>query len=260
MTVFDANDYAGVPTLNAALTIAMARRLIAEMPKILVKDKSIAVAADRLRARAEALRGERLKALELPGGIDARPFDSDEDNAWGMLFDRLSAASRLRLETYGEQASRASELVERLFPSRLAFLTFRFKEQWEESDRMLQLIVSEQWAGDLDELCGPEYLEEVQVAHAAYGEALGLTQAKPVAVPSAAIGDALLSLRSAVRFYIRRVVAFADEDDPSSVGLVELALAPLLEAQAEARNRRSVGAEEPEPADEGELPALPASA
>ena len=152
------------------------------------------------------------------------------------------------------EAKSAAELLARVFPSGLAFLTLDYKQQWEESDRLLSLIDDEELGGKLDQLCQPAFLAAVRRAHQVYGDALGLTQQKPLLPEAPAIASALSSLRAAIRFYGRRVVALADEQDPVSIELVKASLSPLLEAQTEARGRRARGEPEPEPTDEGELP------
>lgn len=156
MVIFDDNTYATVPNQSAALTISLARRLVAEMPPALVKHKGVAMAADRTRTRAESLRTERLRQLELPAPVDARPYDQEEDNAWGALYERLSACSRLRSAQSAEKGARAAELVARLFPNRLSFLLLPYKAQWEESERMLALVDAEGLGDERDELCGEE--------------------------------------------------------------------------------------------------------
>jgi len=72
---FDANAYSTVPTINAALTLALARRLLTEMPQAILDQPLTRVAASRMREAAAALREERLKALSRPEKVDTRPFD-----------------------------------------------------------------------------------------------------------------------------------------------------------------------------------------
>src|SRR5690606_14238457 len=120
----------------------------------------------------------------------------------------------------------------------------------------LHLIDDKSLAADIDRLCGPVFLAELRRAHQAYGDALGLTQAKPV--PQAAeIAGALLACRSAIRFYARRVVALADEEEPETERLVQRALEPIVEAQEDARRRRASNESEPQPNEEPEIPPLP---
>ena len=255
MATFNANDYNTVPTINAASTVALTRRLVAEMPAALADNSSIAVPADRMRLRANTLRAERLKALQRPATVDTRPFDQGEDSAWGALHDRLEGYARLDPERVAD-AGRAAALLASVFPGGLAFLTLDYKQQWEESERLLQLIDTKEWGSELDRLCHSSFLAEVRHAHQAYGDALGLTQAKPILPEAPTIAGALQALRQAIRFYARRVVALADEEDPASLQLVQSALAPIVEAQADARARRAQGQPEPEPPDEGDLPPL----
>jgi hypothetical protein len=253
MAGFDAETYSTVPTQNAALTIALARRLIQQMPASVAADPAVAVAANRMRSRAAALRTERLKQLEQTAAVDKRPFDQAEDNAWRALYGRLVPY----VDVGVAGAPEAATLLQSVFPKGLTFSTLKYPEQWEESERLLQRIDQQGLATQLDQLSGPAFLAAVRAAHQAFGAALGLTQ--PTAPPpaAAAIAETLRALRDAIRFYSRRVVALADEEAPATVTVVEAALAPLREAQAALRQRRARGEPDPEPADEGELPPLP---
>jgi hypothetical protein len=251
---FDAQAYGRVPQLNSALTVSLGRRLIVEMPQAIVEEPSALVAANRMRDGTAVLRVEHLKTLDRSKSTDTRPFDQGEDDAWGALHARLASYA----EIDSDEGRRAAALVNRLFPEGLGFLALSFKEQWEASDVKLALIDKEELAPQLDELCGdPIFLAQLRTAHQVYGDALGLTKAKPEQAEAPEIAEALRSLRAAIRFYSRRVVALADEQDPASVALVQKALAPILEAQQDARTRRSKGQPDPNPPDEGEVPPLP---
>lgn len=254
---FDALAYRRVPQLNAAMTLALARRLIVEMPAAVASNELTSVAADRMHERATTLRGERLKTLNERQTVDTRPFDQGEDDAWGALQGRLASYADID----SPEGRRAADLVDRIFPDGLGFLSLRFAEQWETSDLILDLIKRENFGPEIDKLCGsPVFLAQVRTAHQLYGDALGLTKAKPATTEPPEIAQALQALRAAIRFYSRRVVALADEEqDAASVSLVQKALVPLLEAQHEARLRRAKGEPDPEPNDEGEIPPLPSS-
>ncbi len=258
---FDASAYSTVPTVNAAATLALTRRLIAEMPTELLGEARITAAAERMRDRATLLRGERLKALNPSTSTDTRPFDQGEDVAWRALYDRLNSYTKLSDTPEGQRAA----MVEgQLFGAGLGFLNLPYKEQWEESNRLLTLIDSppapmQPLQPALDELCGPLFLQAVRDAHAEYGEALGMTSAKPAAPAAPAIAEGLQGLRAAVRLYARRIVALADEEEPDSLSPVTRALAPIAELQAEVRRRRASGEPDPEPKDEGAIPPLPSA-
>ena len=259
MQIFNPNNYTSVPTLNSALTISLVQRLISEMPVEVVQNPLTAVAAERMRSRAMAMRTERIKLLSLPEKVDTRPLDQGEDNAWGAIYVRLEGYAKLpdAAETR-DDSRRASALLAQLFPTGLSFLTLDYQQQWVESQRRLDMIEQQELAPQLDRLCGPVFLQQLLVAHQAYGEALGLTGPRPQNVEPPAIAEALRALRDGIRFYARRVLALADEEEAESIPLVQRALAPLLEAQDQVRARRAQGQPEPEPADEGELPPLPA--
>lgn len=255
---FDPNDYDRVPTLNAALTISLTRRLIAEMPAPIVDNPLTAVAADRMRTRAGVVRSERLKALTQPEMPNLRLIDLSEDNTWRALRLRLEGYAKLPLNDETKADSElAAGLLGQLFPNGLAFLVLDAQQQWEESDRLLVTIDEQKLAPHIDRLCHPVFLRELRRAHQQYGEALGLTGPKPKSPGAPAIAEALRGLREGIHFYVRRVVALADEEDPSSITLAQQALAPLLEAQEQARARRAQGQPDPEPEDEGEIPPLP---
>jgi len=231
---FDPTPYLRSPVLNVASGVGLASALLAATPK--QAPPGVKKAAKRLRASAVALQ-EAWSTVETSStGPDARLADRAVDNGWAALYGRLESYAALPVERH-PKAVRAAELLNALFPDGLTFLKLPYAAEWAESKKRIDQVAREGWAVDIDGLAGPEFLEEVGEAHAAYGKAIGVTAARPEAAPNANVAEPLRVLARAISAYATQLVAAADVEDQASLQVARAALRPLDDHRAGAPRR-----------------------
>lgn len=240
---FNASLYSTLPTRSVAATLALARALIAWAPK-----KKLSAgqqkALHKVRESALVLQKAWSEPQAAPK-VDLRTFDHTIDVAWRALADRLDAYARLPVDGF-PRAARAAELHAILFPEGLAFLTLTYAEEWAESERRLLAIAERKLLKDIIALCGDEFLANVQTAHEAYGQAIGVT-ASPAPVKGAtSLPHPLRALQDAILSYARRIAGEVDEDDPQAVTLAQGALRPFEDFR---KSPKRAADPEPEPVD-----------
>ncbi len=242
---FDPTPYVRPPMIDVASGVALGVALLTALPK--PAPDNVRNAATRVRKDTLTLQLAWGKADKSGAPPDRRKADMRIDNAWGILLDRLESYSLLPVAAF-PRAPRARELVDIISPSNREWLNFVFEAEWAESTKRLQRIEEESLAKDINELAGPEFLLEVQGAHAAYGIALALT--KPAhEVVEVNLAEPLRSLARAIGRYGLAVAAMAN-DDPASVAMVRKALRPI-DAFREGQARRTrAGSTTAEPAPE----------
>jgi hypothetical protein len=156
-----------------------------------------------------------LAKQKAPARADQRPFDNASDVSWGALAGRLSAQAALPRARH-PRAAQAATVLDALELRDLSWLTLKFNEQWAQAQRRLDRVASEGLRGTIDELAGAGFLDEVELAHAAYGEALGITSRSEHADDNAAMVEPLRDLASAIAKYGLQVCALhegASEDE-----------------------------------------------
>ena len=162
------------------------------------------------------------------------------DNAWGILLDRLEAYSLLPVAAFS-RAPRARELVDILSPKDREWLNYAYEAEWAESNKRLKRIEDEGLAKDINELAGPEFLDEVRHAHEEYGVAVGVTKPAPDK-PEVNLAEPLRALARAIGRYGIAVAGMVN-DDPESVAVVRRALRPIDSfREGQARRSRAGGA------------------
>lgn len=169
---------------------------------------------------------------------NARPADLRLDRGWAAVHARLTAWTIFPPDDPDHETSRA--LTERLFPTGLDFLRLPFLAEHAQSERRVKIIESEALRADLDHLVGEVFMDELLAAHAAYGEALGITKATLATTPEPAIDEPLRVLSQAIVAYALQVVAFAAL--PGNLEAARRALQPIDEFRAAAGRRAHSGA------------------
>ncbi|MBI3182025.1 MAG: hypothetical protein HYZ28_07755 [Myxococcales bacterium] len=235
---FDPTPYMRPPVLGVADAVSLSVALLTAMPKN---------AGPGPRSEAKKLRKGALELQEAWGareasaaGEDPRPADTAVDRAWSWLHDRLAPCSALPKERH-PRAARAQELLTKLFPDGLKFLTLTFTTEWAESKRRLDLIDKEHLETDLNALAGPEYLSEVKLAHKRYGEVLKIT--KPDGNTTVNLAKHLKEVTRVVPDYALQVIAEAKRSEITMAQAAD-ALRPIDLFRANAASR-AAGAEKP---------------
>ncbi|MDC3962060.1 hypothetical protein KEG38_50035 [Polyangium jinanense] len=252
---FDPSVYVRPPKLDVPSAVALSIKLVAATPD--GAPLSVKKAANTLRQAALSLQ-ESWKARDrVEKRPDARPVDVLADHAMSRLFGRIEDYSGLPAETH-PHAARAGVLLATLFPTGLSFLKADYASQWAETQKRLDRINEEDLAADIDVVTGPEFLAEVRRIHKLYGEAIGITKARPeITVPSLVlplreVGDAI------VRHALQLVSVCLDEEAPlESRTAARDALRPLDEYRANAARRDTPKESNDAVTPETEVPEVP---
>jgi len=217
-----------LPRLTAISTARLLQELLSaakaekKLPASIVPDR------DDLTQAQEALQVALAKRLTGEGEETpvVRAADTVEDNAFGALFDWLSAFARLPAKAHPE-AAQAATVLHSVFPGGLAFLAVRPHDEWQEAEIRARLIAEKGYDKTITLLGGKPFLDEITSAHKAYGEALGITVVK-VAAESPAVRVARDNAIDLVRSYVLRVAALVRKSDPNTEALAQRLLAPLV--------------------------------
>lgn len=231
------SDVETLPVLTAPMALALARALLTAATPILSADPSrgFQTAIGRVRTEGEGLRVGYLEATAARPESVVRGADTNEDRAVGALFRRLDDYSILPPEN--PLRAEAAQLQETLFPSGIAFLAGKFREEWVEVEAIQERVREHGFTDRLSALVGEVFTAHLTTTHAAYGEALNITSAEPAAtVPT--LQAPYVRLREALGIYVQVVVSGArNEEFPFADALT--ALAPIAKMKSEAKARQT---------------------
>lgn len=236
----------GAVALGAhVLSAAEGRKKEKGFPKEI--QRPLDILSDKHAALSGAVSGS-VVSVEGPKKADLQALDNDLDNSWGGTDDRLAGLSRLPRQP---KATEAAALRARLFPDGLKFLTLEYKVEWAESKARLDHIDAEGLGPEIDRLAGKEFLSAIRDAHAAYGQALGLSgpTSAPVA-DQAVLRPKLDDFLKALRRYVTKVVAFGDDDTAEGEAVMKALLWPIdewLAAQSKRGGKDTGTAQDPTP-------------
>jgi len=219
-------DIIQLPRLSAIEAAVLGTQLLsvaAEEEKKKALPDSIERSHKRLTAAHAAL-NERL----LPTEQDTqgrRKADRTVDNAWAATFNWLYGWCRLPADVnpFHAESHGLSTLV---FADALSFTKLPYRIQWFESQRRLDAIATNGHEATFVKLGGGVFLDHIRNAHAAYGDALGITKPEPETSPE--VREKRNDMLAALRDYAARVAAYAEPDVPGSDALSEALLGPLV--------------------------------
>ena len=184
------------PQINVASGVALGITLLRRVPTR--PGDGVRAAARELRAATRRVQTEWAKQKPR-AKTDGRPFDSAADATSGGLGDRLAAMAALPAERH-PLAPRAGELLDALELRDRSWLKSRYNEQRAQAQRRLDRVAAEGLRGDIDAAAGGGFLSEVEVAHAAYGVALGITATNEDAEENVAIAIAEYGLQLGAQY------------------------------------------------------------
>lgn len=247
MASFDSSLYETIPQTSAAGIVALVRAT-------LVASKGLAYAPARKALRRLRQKGEALRALHAAvhttnEKVDRRGVDLAMDRAWQALGRRLADYAELAPEFASDQAE-AAEMHRVLFPNGMAFLALPYAEQWAEGEAIFHRIAERELEGAIAKFVGTPFLAQARARHTAYGEALGITKARPAVVEEESIVEPLREARAALSTYARVLVAAVENEDLDPA-VVQPALAPIAGLRAQVRSAKKKDAK---PAEEPPSP------
>lgn len=225
---FSSSSLIQLPRLNAISTARLLTELINAANAEKKLPAAIAPERDELVVAHTGVEAELTKRL-LGEGQETpkvRAADSVEDNAFGALFDWLASFARLP-DARHPAAAKARAILQAVFPNGLAFLAIAPRDEWQEAELRLGVIAKNGSTKTIHELGGKPFLDELEVAHKAYGEALGITAEKTVTdAPQLRVArDEALDV---IREYVLRVMSHVRKKDPQTRALADRLLAPLI--------------------------------
>lgn len=174
---------------------------------------------------AAAARGRMPSDDETP---QSKAADQVLDSMWSGTRDLCNAYRKLPRNERTAPLIESAEILWQAFFSAdgLEFTKIKYRLQWVESKHRLDTVADKSLATHFNRLGAGIFLTELQAAQAAYGQALGLTEASPEE-DTGAVRSALTALQAGVKRYIAAAHGYADPDIPGSQELIEKLLAPL---------------------------------
>ncbi len=225
----DAAAIVTLPVLKATEAHTLGTTLLT-LAEVIEVPASAQPSLGRLRGTVEAL-GTALAAVAPRQGYgpEVMAADNTVDGCWSGMYHWLDGWRRL---PGGPESGQAEAVLQDIFPTGIAFIQMTYMQQWSESEQRIRRLFKLGHDQTVLSLGGERFLTRLQAAHAAYGEALGITAAgEAPAVNEAARREPLLAFLRALREYVLKVAAYADPEIPGSDDLVARLLAPLTELQ-----------------------------
>ncbi len=245
------SDMVQLPKLDAASAVTLVHQLLT----LAAQHKKLPTGIEKARKLLAARHKEVQAGLSerLAGAVGdprrARLADQWEDQAFSALYDLLAGHSKL--PDSEPSAAVARSALATVFPDGLRFTQLTYAQQWAEANARLERIAADGLEPLLRQLGGEPFLRNLKKAHREYGEALGVTSPRAaVAAPAAPVREPLQRLQAALRQYVLQLIAYVNEDEPTTVELAEALLTPLTEWQ-----RRPSRPAQGEPAPAADAPA-----
>lgn len=242
---FEAADLVQLPLLDTQSATALGRELLTLAAQERKLPAAIEKAHKRLEQSHRLLQAAAQARLGEPAGGDPRPrtADVEADAAFSMLNDWLAGLARLPDKFPEGQEARRLQAV--LFADGLRFTQLPYKKQWAEADARVQRLKQDGLDKVIEQLGGRALLQNLREAHAAYGEALGITRPLAAPSPTTELREPLQGLRDALRGYVLQLMSHADAEPETGEPLAERLLRPLREHTTA---RPAAPAPTPEPA------------
>jgi hypothetical protein len=222
-------DLVQLPLMDLPDAMRLGARLVA-IGKQRTLPGLIARAHDRLEAASDEMSHVFVSHLQqLPVSSQLwRERDRALDSSWAAIYYLLVAWSSLPGDR--REATQARQLSQKLFPEGLKFTQLPYRLEWTESQRRVEMMQRESLDAEIVALGGESFVAALLVAHEEYGVVLGMS---PVQSPDRAevktLRDPFWTLANAIRSYVLKVSAHAEEDDPASQNLAETLLQPIVE-------------------------------
>ncbi len=215
----DPSNYVHQPQLDVAGSLSFGKALLAAAPH--GAGAAVVKAGKALHSSVVALAAAFNANAPQTSVEDLRAFDQTLDHAWAAFDDRLSAYASL--PTSSKSRANAVALRAEIFPDGMTFLKLNYPSEHAESEKRLAIVKSHE--KDFDVLVGEEFIASLRAAHAAYGKALGITEAKKEITESVSLAEPLAAFRAAAGKYALQVLAFGDDEKHSAAA--RKALAPV---------------------------------
>lgn len=243
-------EWISLPKLNAPALAAVLGRTITqanEQKKLPADIKERLGLLEEAKAKLTGVLAQRKRKVttDAPKTVAA---DKEEDRTVGALVTFLQAHAKRSTEN-GNPAQKA---LNEVFGDGTKFLTLRYEEQWGEVEARIQQLDDDGHSDAIETLGGKAFLDDLRAAHAAYGEALGITVAREGKAASPLVRRAKDEAASQLRRYVAAVVGFGSNDDKKEGcgDVVRALLAPIYEMRTRNSLRGGGAAEDEETTDD----------
>lgn len=245
---FDPSEYVRPPVLNIASAISLGQTLVkrcpADAPAAVKKaQKALAEAAQA----ALAAWTERQRSAAAAPALTAeqrRQLDITTDQGWGALRQNLESHALLPAGR-SKKSARAQQLLQKLFPEGLSFLTWRYAEQLAAMTALLKRIDEDGLAKEIDAVAGSEFLANIRQNQADYR---AMIQSQAAVATDVSLGDAVRAVGEAVVDYAIAVCATVERRNLESIRWAKDLLQPI--DQLREQQRQGGGAEPAAPTPE----------
>lgn len=253
---FDPSVYVRAPMFSLPEGLTLARALIASCPRALAA--TLKKPSERLQTRIDAAQTalmDRQRQNTLTEE-DTRALDSETDGCFTGVRMRLEGYAALPASQY-PKSERASTLLRKLFgDGGLGFLRDSYAAQLAAMKVLMQRIDEDKLAREVDELCGPEFLEHIRkllpryerMVHGVLNRETGVTEN---------LTNHRSSLQKAVSAYASAVCGTVDDSDPETIAIAFQALAPLDNLRSNLASRRPADDAPPSPTPASPAPVQP---
>ena len=220
---FDPALYTRAPVLTIASAISLGKSLVAACPKGM--PASVKKSCKQLENKcvaAQSAWADRQRELGVVSEEDSRALDVATDNVWGALRMRLHAYAVLPAERF-PRAPRAGELIVVLFGEDMPFLQAKYPIQFETMDTILKRVDEDKLAKEIDELAGPEFLDQIRHLHPRYS-AMVRAMIQRDDRSGHNLLDHVRDMQRAIVNYATKVCATVEDDEPETVEAARKAL------------------------------------
>ena len=242
---FDPSSYVRSPSFALPEGVTLGRALVAACPRALAP--LVKKPSERLEKRldeAETALVARQRHSTLSEEA-TRTIDAEIDGCfWGL---------KLRLEGYQSlppatepKSQRASQLQQRLFADGLSFLRDSYSAQLAAMQAFVQRIDEDKLAREVDDLCGPEFLDHIRRLLPRYQRMVQGMLTRETTLPEN-LSSHRIALQKAITAYASAVCGTVDDTDPATIRLAQTALAPLDNLRALIASRRTPESPDPAP-------------
>lgn len=220
-------DLVQLPPLDASSAQTLGTAVLAAAGQYKKLPAQVDEAVDGVSTTLDTLNSvvvRRLPATPIVDGQRAKTADVAIDAGWSSVFSWATGWSKM---PGLPEAEVAAGLIETLFPKGLKFTQLPYKLEWAESNTRLLLIDERGLEADFEKLGGEKLLARLRALHAAYGDALGITDVLAEETNVTTLRDALAAFIDALRVYVVRAASLLSPKDEKSTTMARALLAPI---------------------------------
>lgn len=179
--------------------------------------------------------------------LDPDASNASSDEAWRAFDAWLGGWAKHRDDGKKPGAAEARALQARLFPKPggMQFIGWRPRKQWTAMTSRMAILAEPGVAALVKALGGERMSDALEVTHADFGKAYGFTAAQSDEAEGVDTRPQILTVKDALRAYVKKVEGSADPDVAGSEALASWLLGPFDALVAEFSARPSAARAKP---------------